>query len=164
MPNRRLVTVLRSLALAVLLLAPSARGELVAWDQTRVSQIAKNLAKATDTLQKTFLRQPPPNSGPMQSESYYELKQLVWMLDVQAGLLVKSLEEGDGREQTLWVYEILMSVARSARYKAHSVSVAEDVGKRAAAVRGVLNELGPYYDPDFQTWPPDAKIEPASTP
>jgi hypothetical protein len=164
MPNRRLVRLLRSLALAVLLLAPSARGELVAWDQTRLSRIANDLANATDALQGTFIQQSPPNSESMQSELYYQLKHLVWLLDVQADLLVKSLEEGDSREQTLWIYEILVSAARSARYEARRVFVAEDVGKRAAAVRGVLNELGPYYDPDFQTWAPDPKIEPASTP
>jgi hypothetical protein len=36
----------------------------------------------------------------------------------------------------------------------------EDVGQRAAAVRGVLNQLGPYYDPDFQALPPHPNIEP----
>lgn len=163
MPKRRLVRALRALALAVLFLAPSARGELQAWDQTRVTRIAKDLANATGALNQTFLEQSPPTPESMRSRSYYGLKHLVWILDVQADLLAKALEDGDGREQTLWIYTILVSDAQSARFEARGVFVAEDVGERAAAVRRVLNQLGPYYDPDFQTWAPDLKIEPPAT-
>jgi len=142
-------------------LAPSARGDFAAWDQAKVTRLAKNLATATDALYETFLKQPPPpNPGSMQSESYYRLEHQVWMLRCEARLLVTSLEEGDAREQTDLTYGMLMSHARSAREEAPRVFVAKDVGERAAAVRGVLNQLGSYYDPDFQTLAPLPNIEP----
>jgi hypothetical protein len=165
MPNHHLVRVPRLLALAVLLLASSARGELAAWDQARVTAVAKELTTATDALYETFLQQPsPPNLGSLESESYHQLKYRVRMLRGEARMLVTLLEGGDGRDQTLLIYEILISHTRSARYEALEVFVAKDVGERAAAVRGVLNQLGPYYDPDFTMLAPDPSIEPGSTP
>lgn len=161
MPNRHLLRILCAVALAVLL-APSARGDLAAWDQARVTTIAKGLATTTDALYETFSQQPQPEPGSRQSEPYQELRHLVRNLRGEARVLLKSLEEGDGRDQTAWVYEILMSHARSARYAARGAFVAEEVSVRAAAVRGVLNQLGPYYDPDFPTLAPDPTIEPGS--
>ena len=164
MPKHHLVRVLPLLVLTVSLLAPSAKGELAAWDQANVTRLAKELATATDVLYETFMKQPPPpKSGSTQSESYYRLEHRVWMLRMEARVLVKSLEESDAREQTELTYEMLMSHARSARYEAQTVFVAKDVGERAAAVRRVLNQLGPYYDPDFQTLAPQPNIEPGAT-
>jgi len=164
MPNHHLVRALPLLVLAVSLLAPSARGELAAWDQAKVTGFAKDLATATDALYDTFMQQPPPpNPRSMQSESYYRLKHRVWMIRGEARVFVRSLEDGDAREQTELTYDMLMSHARSARYEASIVFVAKDVGERAAAVRGVLNQLGPYYDPDFRTLAPDPNIEPGAT-
>jgi hypothetical protein len=166
MPNHHVVRVLRPLAIVALLLAPSARAELAVWDQAKVTGLAKELKTATDALYQTFLQQQPPNVGTMQSQSYYRLKQLVRMLHGQVDVFAKSLEEGDegdGRDETVWIYESLMSLARSARLEAARVFVAKDVSERATAVRRVLNQLGPYYDPDFQTLAPDPKIEPGET-
>jgi hypothetical protein len=163
MSNRHIARLLGALAIAGLLIAPSARGELAAWDQAQVTALAKELATATDSLQDTFLKQPPPDVGSLKTHSYYRLKQLVRMLRGEASMLAKSVESGDGREQTVWIYETLMSFARGARDEAGRVFVTNDVGERAAAVRGVLNQLGPYYDPDFQTLPPHPNIEPGAT-
>jgi hypothetical protein len=163
MPNRHVVGVLCAVALAVSLLAPSARGEVAAWDRARVTEIARDLARATDALQVAFTQQPPPSQGSSQRVPYYQLENRVRMLRGEARVLLKSLEEGDGREQTAWIYEILISHARSARYEAPRVFVAKDVGERAAVVRHLLNQLGPYYDPDFATLAPDPNIEPSAT-
>jgi len=160
--NRRLV---RSFVLAALLLAPSARAELAAWDQGKVTGLAKDLVKATDALHEAFIQQSPPaNPGSTQSEAYYRLRFSVWMIHSEASILLTSLENGDAREPTQWVYDNLMSHTRSARSEAQRASVAKEVGERAGAVRGVLNRLGPYYDPDFQTIAPDPNIERGATP
>jgi hypothetical protein len=163
MPNRLVVGVLCAVALALSLVAPSARGELAAWDRARVTGLVKDLATATDALYETFMQQPPPDPGSVQSESYNGLKHRVRMIRNEARVLRKSLVDGDGREQTAWIYEILSSHVRSARYEALRVFVAKDVGERAAVVRHVLNQLGPYYDPDFATLAPDPNIEPSAT-
>jgi hypothetical protein len=163
MSNRHIARLLGALAIAGLLIAPSARGELAAWDQAQVTSLAKELTTATDSLYDTFRKQPPPDVGSLQTHPYYRLKQFTRMLRVQASLFARSLEDGEGREQTVWIYETLMSLARSARDDAGRVFVTSDVGERAAAVRGVLNQLGPYYDPDFQRLPPHPNIEPGAT-
>jgi hypothetical protein len=161
MPRNRLVRLI-PLALATLLPAPTARGELAAWDQAQVIGLARELTTATDALYETYMQQPPPNPGSAQSESYHGLRHLVRNIRGEARVLKKSLEEGDGREHTAWIYAILMSYVRSARYEAsNNAFVSKDVGERAAAVRGVLNQFGPYYDPDFQSLAPHPNIEPS---
>lgn len=146
--------------LGVSLVAPSASGELATWDQAKVSGLAKDLATATEALYEVFLQQPAPALGSAESAAYHRLKHRMRMLRVEARMLVTSLEEGDGREQTEWIYDNLMSHARSARLEVRGASIAEPVSERAVAVRGLLNRLGPYYDPDFGTLAPDPQIEP----
>jgi hypothetical protein len=163
MPNHHLVRLLGSLAIAALLSAPAARGELAAWDQAQVTGLAQELTTATDALYDTFIKQPPPNVASMQSNAYHRLKQWVRLLRSEARELATSLEKGEGREPTLPIYENLMQLTRSARDEAGRVFVAHDVGDRAAAVRGLLNRLGPYYDPDFPTLAPHPNIEPGAT-
>ena len=163
MPNHRLVLAFRALALVVLLVAPSAKSEVEAWDQAKVVGFAKDLATATDALHDTFQKQLPPSLGSMHSHAYYRLKQWVRLLQLEARQLATSVEQGEGREQTLASYENLMQLARSARDDARKAFIGQDVGDRAAAVRGVLNRLGPYYDPDFQTLAPNPNIEPGAT-
>ena len=94
-------------------------------------------------------------------ENWWTVWQLVRMLHNESHELAGSLEKGDGREQTLTIYENLMQLTRLAREDASKVFVAQDVSQRAAAVRAVLNRLGPYYDPDFQTLSPHPNIEPS---
>lgn len=163
MSNHRLARLLGSLAIAGLLFAPSARGELAAWDQAQVTALAKDLAAATDSLRDTFRKQPPPGLGSMHSHAYHRLKQWVRLLELEARHLAEAAGQGEGREQTLAIYDNLMQLARSARDDAGKAFVAHDVGERASAVRGVLNRLGPFYDPDFQTLAPHPNIEPGAT-
>ena len=127
------------------------------------SPLGKELVQATDALQETFRKQPPPSFGSTQSQAYYRLKQLVRLLHLASNEFASSLEKGEGREQTITIYENLMQVTRSAREDAGKVFIAQDVSERAAAVRGVLNRLGPYYDPDFPPLAPHPNIEPGAT-
>ena len=151
------------LAMILLLPAANARAELAAWDQAKVAALGKELVQASNALYETFRKQPPPSVGSMQSASYHRLKQFVRMLHVVSHEFAGSLEKGEGREQTLTIYDNLMQLARSARDDAAKAFVAHDVGERASAVRGVLNRLGPFYDPDFQTLAPHPNIEPGAT-
>ncbi len=160
----RAVHLIFPLAMVLLLSATRSQAELTAWDQARVTAITKDLARATDGLEETFLKQPSPHEGGIQNEPYYRLGHLVRMLRSEAHGLAQSIHNGDGREQTVWIYEMLMSLVRSARNEAGRAFVAQDVGERAAAVRAVLNQLGPFYDPDFVTLAPNPHIESGATP
>jgi hypothetical protein len=138
--TRRLLAIVFGCALVIGLSAP-ARAELTAWDQAKVTSLAKQLEERSKTLYDTFYKQPPPQLGSGHSQDYRRLKQEVRRL---AGALAK----GEGREDTLPIYEQLMETVRSARDNARRVFSTQDVQARAGEVRQVLNELSPYYDPD----------------
>jgi hypothetical protein len=161
MPDHRVGRILRVLAIAIPFLSMSARGELAAWDQAQVTALSKELVQATNDLYETFRKQPEPSIGSTHPQAYYRLKQFVRILRSESQQLAGSLERGEAREQTLAIYDNLMQLTRSAREDAGKVFVAHDVGDRASVVRGVLNRLGPYYDPDFQTLSPHPNIEPS---
>jgi hypothetical protein len=146
----------------LLLSAPNARAELAAWDQAKVTALGKELVQASNALYETFRKQPPPSVGSMQGDSYQRLKQFVRMLRAVSQEFAGSVEKGEGRGETLTIYDNLMQLARSARDEAARVFVTHDVSERAAAVRQVLNRLGPYYDPDFPPLAPHPNIEPGA--
>ena len=150
-----------ALAMTLVLSAPGSRAALAVWDQAAVTALGKELQTTTQALYDTFIKMPSPTLGSMQSHSYYRLKQEVRVLRVEARELAASLEKGEGREQTLPIYDHLMQLVRIARDDAAKTFTTQDVGERAAAVRGVLNRLGAYYDPDFQTLAPHPNIEPS---
>jgi hypothetical protein len=143
----RLFATLLGCALLVGLSAP-VRAELAAWDQTKVTALAKQLEERSKTLYDTFYKQPPPNIGSGHSQDYRRLKQEVRRIKSEARELAAALEKGEGRDDTLPIYDQLMEIVRSARDNARRVFTTQDVQARATEVRQVLNQLSPYYDPD----------------
>jgi hypothetical protein len=135
-------------AVLVLALASPSHAELAAWDQAKVTALAKQLEENAGALYDTFYKQPPPSVGSGQSQDYRRLKQEVRRVKAEAKELARSLERGDGRDDTLPIYEQLMLEVRDARQMAARVFTTQDVQQRAAAVRQGLNEIAPYYDPD----------------
>jgi hypothetical protein len=131
-----------------------ARGDVTAWDQAKVTEIAKQLVSATQDLYDTFYKQLPPTAGSGQSREFYRLKQVTRVMKTEARELSGQLEKGEARDQTLPSYESLMEMVRTARELGARIFATEDLKQKATAVRGLLNQLGPYYDPDFQTLQP----------
>jgi hypothetical protein len=160
MSTRPVVHLFFPLVMTLVLASAGSRAELAAWDQAEVTALSKELETATRALYETFIKKPAASLGSTQSQAYYRLKQEVRVLRVEARELAASLEKGEGREQTLPIYDHLMQLVRIARDDAAKTFNTQDVAERAAAVRGVLNRLGPYYDPDFQTLAPHPHIEP----
>jgi len=122
--------------------------DLATWDQAKVGDLAKQLADATQALNDTFYKQPPPGVGSMQSRSYQQLRQKIRVIRMEAGALSASLAKGEGYEETLPSYESLMEMVRAARRDAQQVFSTTDVQQKATAARLVLNQISPYYDPD----------------
>ena len=146
------ITIVSFLALAVS--GATARADVVAWDQAKVSEIAKQLVSATQDLYDTFYKQLPPTTGSGQSREFYRLKQVTRIMKTEARELAGQLEKGEGHDQTLPSYESLMEMVRKARELGARIFATEDLKQKATAVRGLLNQIGPYYDPDFQTLQP----------
>ena len=144
-------SIVRVLAAAVLALAAShARAELAAWDQAKVTALSKQLADAAGALNDTFYRQPVPTAGSAQTRGYAKLKDAVKRIQSEAKSLNGKLSQGANREATSNSYKDLMQTVNKAREEAKGLFASTDVTDKAAAVRGVLNQLGPYYDPDWK--------------
>lgn len=126
--------------------AVPAHAELQKWDAAKVTALAGQLQTATRDLYDTFYKQPKVGAG--QSRPYYRLKQDVRHLRSEAKALAAALEQGAGQAETLPIYEDLMQVVRRAREEAQHVFTTRDVEEKASAVRALLNQLSPYYDPD----------------
>jgi hypothetical protein len=147
------------LALALLVLAASslaatARAELAPWNQERVNALAQQLAERTRALYDEIYRQPQPTLS-SQRKDYYRLKREVRHLKNEARDFAGDVASGAGREETEPGFEALLSSARWAAQEARSVFTVKQVNDVAAEVRGILNELSSYYDPDA---PPIPKV------
>ena len=143
-----------ALVLGLTVAVAPARADVVAWDQAKVSEIAKQLVTATQDLYDTFYKQLPPTVGSGQNKEFYRLKQVTRVMKTEARELAEHLGKGAGHDETLPSYESLMENVRRARELGARVFSTEDLKQKATAVRGLLNLLGPYYDPDFQTLQP----------
>ena len=145
--SRIFATSFLALALAASLSSP-ARAELAAWDQAKVTALANQLAEASNSLYSTFYKQGPPQLASGQGEDYRSLKQEVRRIQSEAKELAAALGKGDGREDTLDIYDNLMDIVRDARDHARRLFTGKDVQDKASAVRQLLNQITPYYDPD----------------
>lgn len=142
-----------AIALAVSLAAP-AYAELTPWDQAKVAAIGKQLNQAANDLYSTFYKQPPPGAVSGQANDYRKLKQTMRRIQSEARELDGALAKGQGREDTVDIYESLMEFVRSARDDVRRIFTTKDLQDRATAMRQLLNQIAPYYDPDAQPLQP----------
>ena len=151
--SRIVATSLLAITLAVSLASPT-HAELTPWDQAKVSALAKQLNQAANDLYTTFYKQPPPQAGGGQGNDYRRLKQTMRRIQAEARELEGALAKGEGREDTFDIYENLMQLVRDAREDVRRVFTTKDVQDRATAMRQLLNQISPYYDPDAQPLQP----------
>jgi hypothetical protein len=114
-----------------------------AWDQAKVTAIAKELVDATVAAQDTINKEPFTSA---QSTNYYRLKQHARRIRNEARELHSMLQNGEGHDQTVGVYENLLSEIERTRVTASNVHVTSNVTERVRAAREVLERLAPYYD------------------
>jgi hypothetical protein len=129
-------------------ISATAHAELAAWDQAKVTALAQQLEEQSKALYDTFYKQPPPQVGSGGGQDYRRLKQEVRRIKSEAAELSRAVAKGEGRDDTLPIYDQLMQIVRSARDHSRSVFTTQDVQNRASEARQTLNQLAPYYDPD----------------
>jgi hypothetical protein len=154
--KRRYLILAIALALAIGS-TEAARAELAPWDQAKVAALAKELETKAKALYDAFYKQPVPGLASGNLQDYERLKQETRRLRSEASELSRGLAKGEGRDQTLPIYEQLMVQVRNASEIARRVFVTQDVQQRASEARQVLNQLSPYYDPDAQPLQPVAR-------
>jgi hypothetical protein len=138
-------------ALGLVFSAAAARAELAPWDQAKVTALAQQLVPATQDLYDTFYKQPPPAVG---QKEFYRLKQVTRVMKTEARELANGLEKGEGHDPTEPSYQSLMEMVDKARELGARIFATEDLKRKATGVRELLNQLGPYYDPEFETLQP----------
>ena len=149
--SRILLAPLLVLALAAASATP-ARAELTAWDQAKVTALAKQLDEASKALYDTFYKQPKPSAG--QQKPYYRLKEDVRHIKSDSRSLARALEKGAGHDETQPAYDDLMLNVRRAQDNAGKVFTTKDLQDKASAARTVLNQISPYYDADAKALEP----------
>lgn len=152
--SRAVLASLLVFGLAASLAAP-ARAELAAWDQAKVTALAKQLDVASKDLYDTFYKQPKVGAG--QQREYFRLKQDIRHIRNDARGLARALEGGAGREETLPAYEDLMQTVRRAQDNAARVFTTKDLQDKAAATRALLNQISRYYDADAKPLEPTTR-------
>ena len=135
---------LAAMVLAFALGGGVAAAELAAWDQARVTAIAKQLQKASEDLYTSVVEE--PGMAPM-DEAWYDTQQSVRLIQTECRHLAAELAAGKGQKQTLpswraigeWVDDVKDDGPRSG-------FITEDVIARAKTVEGLLEQLRPFYD------------------
>jgi hypothetical protein len=137
--------VLLALGFALLLPGPGA-AELAAWDQDRVTEIARQLPERTDQLRAALRNQPSQTIGSGDAASALRLEQNTRRLHEQSVALAKHLEEGKGHDETAKYYKGFRELWRDSLEDARRSALPEPVMDAFANVDGLFRQLAPYYD------------------
>lgn len=137
-----------AVAVCLLALATSVRAELAPWDPAKVTELAKQLDVEAAALFDAFRRQPQPTAGSGQRVPYFRLAQEIRFLRRESRTMSRALQRGASQEEALASWESLMLTVRRASDNARRVFTLRDVQQRADAVREILNQLAPYFDPN----------------
>jgi hypothetical protein len=117
-------------------LATPAASAPTAWDQAKVTDLAQQLAAASNAWQAAVLRQ--PEAGP-------RLQQNARTLNEQSEMLATHLAKGDGRDQTQDYYRGLKEIADDTQVL-DSQAPFDDLSAGAwAKVADLVRQVGAYY-------------------
>jgi hypothetical protein len=137
-----------SAAALALMAASPVLAELAAWDQDRVTSIAKELSAATDAWWQALRDQPEMGvvgSGDAQDGS--SMVDEARTLREQAQALAGHLANGKGHDQTRNLYRDLKEIVDDQEVQAQRAELDEPTMDAWAKVADGMRRLAPYYDP-----------------
>jgi hypothetical protein len=138
------------IALSLALAAVPAAAELAKWDQAKVTALATQLVKATDALYTTVYKEPGfAGTGAGIEQGSYDLRHTVRRVGEEARHLDAELKAGKGHDATVGAWKHMMELVRDTGVESGRTFMAEDVQKGMAAVKDLLRQLAPYYDPKW---------------
>jgi hypothetical protein len=126
------------------LFANPAGAELAKWDQTRVTEIAQQLTKASDAWWQAVLEQP---GGPMGEGDDSGLVEKAQVLQEQSRTLAAHLAKGKGHDETRNMYRSLKETVDDTEVEARRTELDEPTLDAWAKVTDLLRQIAPYYDP-----------------
>ena len=116
----------------------------VAWDQTRVTELAVQLAVTMRDLRGELRRGTTGNRGRGPHSRHVLLDQLR-VLERETRFLAAELEAGQGFAETLPVAQRIDRIVDRAAVNARRVRIPEPVLKRIAEANDLLEALRPFY-------------------
>jgi hypothetical protein len=131
----------------------AAESEPIAWDQSRVSELASQLQEAVKGLRDSARKQGRPTGGSGQVRAYNRLLDRLRLIEAESRHLAASLGGGAGRDETEPVFERLDLLRRDAAEEARRLFMTKPLMDRIETARGVLEELRPYYQGPGQAPP-----------
>ena len=126
------------------LFANPAGAELAKWDQTRVTEIAQQLAKACDAWWQAVLKEP---GGPMTEGDDSGLVEKAQVLQEKSMALAADLAKGKGHDETRNLYRSLKETVDDTEVEAKRAFLDEPTLDAWAKVADLLRQIAPYYDP-----------------
>ena len=136
------------IALCFALAAVPAAAELAKWDQTKVTALATQLVKATDALYTTvYKEQDFAGTAGGLAQGSYDLRHTVRRVGEEARHLDAELKAGKGHDATVGAWKHMMELVRDTGVESGRTFMEGDVKKGMAAVKDLLRQLAPYYDP-----------------
>jgi hypothetical protein len=124
-----------------------AAAELAAWDQDRVTGIAKELAKACDAWQLAIREQPGEQIGSGNAQQEFGMVQKAQLMKEQSQALAGHLEKGKGHDETRNYYRSLKEVMDDTQVQAQQSMLDEPTMDAWAKVADLMRQIAPYYDP-----------------
>jgi len=132
-------------ALVVIGLAPgAASADLEPWNQEKVTELAKALHVAVKELRQSLRLE---NTGDLAAQGRAKQKMLgiLKVLEQSCSQLVRRLEAGDGREETLNIAKKIRSLVRDAETEGRKFMTTQQTDERVAPAEQALDGLGRYY-------------------
>jgi hypothetical protein len=142
MSNHHLARLLGSLAIAGLLLASSARGELAAWDQAQVTALAKEIIPPLQALGADLESRP---SVPEKEKARAALLNDLALLQSRVGELAQRLASGAGRAETVALFREVETLQSQATKHSLEYPAPFDMHVHIDRAQRTIIQLTRYY-------------------
>ncbi len=142
------LTTLTMLVLSTALIgAPTARGDLAAWDQEKVTAIASELAQAAQELRDALAKEPVPlTMGRPGRRAFFSLREDVHLIASASQRLQRALGEGAGLDETYPIYRKILVAARSSQQELWRIPLGESVSGKLEATAEAIRRIRPFYE------------------
>ena len=132
-------------ALALALAGPA--HAMTAWDQVKVTELAKNLRDSVDGL-RDAIRDSPQWNFSQQKSILYQIRDNLRWIETESGSLYAMLSNGEGMEATLNSYKRIQMLKRDTQSLAQQTQVSAFTQPALDKAKGALDALAAYYPAD----------------
>lgn len=146
------MTIARTFLLALaagsaLVLAKPATAELAAWDQARVTGIAKQLADAAEDWEQAVREQPGGEIGSGDAQEEFGIGMKARVIRENADALAGHLAKGDGYDKTHNLYRNMKEVIDDTEVLGQRAELDEPTMDAWSKLVDLQRQIAPYYDP-----------------